>query len=845
MFEALLLRTRKESDLPTLGMVALSLGRLPLVSLQDISAARHALLSVAARAEGNPAALINATRALETIVRRTWRLLPPDSTLVARLRALAGSEAAAPEVRRHALGGLLTAQLADSVSLAQSFSSDDPQLRRLAATGLAHLVPGLERTRLAERALADTAPMVRLEAVRLWPRLAGPAACSRLVGAMEDPSAMVALLAIDLLGECPGNTLAIGTLQDAAAMSGNPSWHRASHALVSLARIAPEGARRLLAASAGQPAWQGRMYAARAAAELGEGSLLERLAKDPIANVREAALVGLLKVREHGADRWYRAALSALDYQTVITAANGLRGTGTPAPAVAALLGGLDRITAERKETSRDARVALLSRLRELGTSTISGRLLPYLADFDPAIADSAATILAALTGQVHRARPRRLPPPMVAPAAVKGFRDSTFRVTMASGGSFEVELLMAEAPLTVARIVRLVRRGYYNGLSFHRVVPNFVVQGGSPGANEYSGDGPFMRDELGPRSHERGTLGTSTRGRDTGDGQFFVNLVDNPRLDYDYTVWGRIVSGIETVDAIMEGDVIRRIELRSAGWTSLADTAALMTTVRVLAADSMEGRRAGSPGGARARRYLVQRLTALGLQPLGKDYEQSFALPDHAGTGVNLLALIPGNRFPDRYIVVSAHYDHVGILGGQIYNGADDNASGTAALLAIAGALRRAPIGHSVILALFDGEEAGLLGAKAFLAALPVPASAVALDVNLDMVSHSATGELWVAGTAYHPTLRPALEALRAHAPVRLRFGHDRRGVPGQQDWTNDSDHGPFHAAGIPFLYFGVEDHPDYHRPTDDPETITPVFFGRAVGTILAALRMVDELVP
>lgn len=271
------------------------------------------------------------------------------------------------------------------------------------------------------------------------------------------------------------------------------------------------------------------------------------------------------------------------------------------------------------------------------------------------------------------------------------------------------------------------------------------------------------------------------------------------------------------------------------------ADTAALMATVRVLAADSMEGRRIGTAGGARARAYLAQRLEALGLIPLVAGYRQSFPVRDSI-RGVNLLALIRGTRFPDRYIVLSAHYDHVGIKGGQIYNGADDNASGTAAVLAIAGSLKERPLEHSVVIALLDGEESGLLGAKAFLAANTLPLSALALDVNLDMVSHSYSGELWAAGAANSPALRPALDSVAAIAPVRLRFGHDRPGVAGQEDWTGSSDQGPFHAAGIPFIYFGVEDHKDYHKPTDDPETITVPFFGGAVATMLEAVRRLDR---
>jgi cyclophilin family peptidyl-prolyl cis-trans isomerase len=117
-------------------------------------------------------------------------------------------------------------------------------------------------------------------------------------------------------------------------------------------------------------------------------------------------------------------------------------------------------------------------------------------------------------------------------------------------------------APLTSVRFLRLARAGYYNGLTFHRIVPNFVVQGGSPGANEYDGDALYVRDEISRLSNRRGTVGLSTRGRDTGDAQFFFNLVDNPRLDFDYTVFGQ-VAPLEVMDRIVEGDTIASITFR------------------------------------------------------------------------------------------------------------------------------------------------------------------------------------------------------------------------------------------------------------------------------------------
>ncbi|OFW27716.1 MAG: hypothetical protein A3H97_10440 [Acidobacteria bacterium RIFCSPLOWO2_02_FULL_65_29] len=134
--------------------------------------------------------------------------------------------------------------------------------------------------------------------------------------------------------------------------------------------------------------------------------------------------------------------------------------------------------------------------------------------------------------------------------------------MTIARVGTFELALITAEAPATVLRFANLAESGYYNGLTFHRVAPNFVIQGGSPGANEYVGHPDYMRDELGLWPHVRGAVGISTRGRDTGDAQIFIDLVDNPRLDHQYTVFAQVLNGIEVIDRILEGDVIEKVEI-------------------------------------------------------------------------------------------------------------------------------------------------------------------------------------------------------------------------------------------------------------------------------------------
>jgi hypothetical protein len=279
-------------------------------------------------------------------------------------------------------------------------------------------------------------------------------------------------------------------------------------------------------------------------------------------------------------------------------------------------------------------------------------------------------------------------------------------------------------------------------------------------------------------------------------------------------------------------------------------DNEQLIADVRTLAHDSMEGRRPGTPGGERARTYLRARFEELGVVPVGHDgFEHPFDFTPRGGDsqlrGVNFVGMVRGTTHADRYIVVTAHYDHLGIRDGEIYNGADDNASGTGALLGLARYFAGAPPEHSIVFVAFDAEEMGLQGARAFVDAPPVPRQQILLNVNMDMISRNENDELYAVGTWHYPWLRPAIEAATADAPVTVRFGHDSPDLPPGDDWTLASDHGPFHQAGIPFIYFGVEDHPDYHQPTDTFENIDPDFYVRAVETIRRVLRSLDADMP
>jgi len=238
-------------------------------------------------------------------------------------------------------------------------------------------------------------------------------------------------------------------------------------------------------------------------------------------------------------------------------AARALSGTSA-ANAADALSTALRRLVAEGHDNSLDARTAISETLRGLGVSSDSATSRAQAPTGRPKV-DSPSTVRLKADPTYTREGPAD---GAMTAADLRRLASTRARVTIRDVGRFDLALLGAEAPASARRFVRLAESGYYNGLTFHRVVPNFVVQGGSPGANEYIGDATFMRDEVGTWPHVRGAVGISTRGRDTGDAQIFIDLVDNPRLDHEYTVFAQVLNGIDVVDQILEGDVIERIEI-------------------------------------------------------------------------------------------------------------------------------------------------------------------------------------------------------------------------------------------------------------------------------------------
>jgi len=577
--QALLKRLPDEDDAHARAAICEALGRMPLDQAADFHRVAALLLSaskVSLPARGpartvsdvmnaNRAAfrLQGALRGFESLIRLRGKIAQAGSDVVQRLREIA-ARGANPLHRRLAMLALNASPNGpDAETLAAAAADDDNQVRRLAAAST-----GASSDQLA-RAINDPSPMVRYEALRAWGRrfqkAEGCAPASRAIG---DVDGHTALLAIDLLGNCAGDASAVDALSRLLALTSwdgpdGQLWHRPAHALVSLAKIAPDRARPELSRAAKAEAWQARMYAAEAAFILAEAGTLTSLAADAHANVREAAVSGLSRTVKHRADAVYLAAVAADDNQLVMTAARALDGTPDPGAALPGLLAALARFTATDSDTARDPRLALLERIRQLGGQAQAGALKPYLSDRDPRVAELAASTLKEWTGAPHQASPA--PPRAEAvpdEAELARLDGAALRVHLKGLGVFEAVLLVGEAPLSCARVARLAQAGYYNGLTFHRVVPNFLIQGGSPGANEFVGHDRYMRDEVGRVSHHRGAIGISTRGRDTGDAQFYVDTVDVPRLDHEYTVFALVLRGMEVVDAVLEGAVIDKVEV-------------------------------------------------------------------------------------------------------------------------------------------------------------------------------------------------------------------------------------------------------------------------------------------
>ena len=254
------------------------------------------------------------------------------------------------------------------------------------------------------------------------------------------------------------------------------------------------------------------------------------------------------------------------------------------------------------------------------------------------------------------------------------------------------------------------------------------------------------------------------------------------------------------------------------------------------LSDDAMLGRQAGTEGAELAKTYLLDRLTMIEGAIVS---EEAFTFGEENRSATNIIADFDANE-AGPLLVVTAHYDHLGRGTGDIYNGADDNASGVGAAISIAEHFVQNPPSNDVRIVLLDAEERGLAGARHHVDADATYTQRPVLNLNLDMVSQNADGEIFASGTSHNPKIRPLIEALNT-PDVTIRFGHDTPDL-GPNDWTLMSDHAAFHEASHPYVYFGVEDHANYHKPSDELETISPKQYAAFVDALVQVAETLDN---
>lgn len=459
----------------------------------------------------------------------------------------------------------LAAYATDPDALVRSFAvrALTAALADSAGVGQARALP------LVLAATRDADHAVSVSAVRTLGTYATPEAIAELQRLLTGPDAYLAITAAESLGRlaarAPGSAPA---LRAVALNTGAPVALRTA-AIAALAEVAPAQTREVAAILAREPAWRIRGAAARAYAEIGDREAAAALSRDPEGRVGSAAIEAAVSAAGDSAVAPIRDLLiEALGARDVIQRTNALTGlTQLADPSTLPLL--LDAYDRARADSMNDAALAALDALGALAKTSpaVANSFFarfPRSGDYlvrqraATAFGDSAAARAWGQPLPVEGRQPAeyaRLVAAYVTPDARPRARIVTNR------GTIEVELFGEEAPGTVENFLSLARTGYFNGQEWPRVVPNFVIQGGDPRGDTSGGPGYAIRDEINRQLYGTGTLGMALSGPDTGGSQWFITHSPQPHLDGTYTVFGRVVSGMEVVNQVLPGDRILRIE--------------------------------------------------------------------------------------------------------------------------------------------------------------------------------------------------------------------------------------------------------------------------------------------
>ncbi len=447
-------------------------------------------------------------------------------------------------------------------------ASDDPFSRALAARGLGALKD--------PTAVEVVAPLVRdrnegvvVSALRALGTLGDTRGVPAVASALDSPSTAVQREALRALTLLPGDRALRPRL---VPLVGHPEpWIRAA-ALGALARSDRDDFGLVLSGLDPDPVWWVRGALATALGDLGDEAsvnILFGMLKDEDARVLPAVLEALRKARGADSVDTLKRSLEHPDFAVRAAAAEGLvaqkAGGLTPALVAAYQRG--------RGDADLDARMAAAAGLA--GQKDAPAReALREAARSDPArvVRERASRALAGL-GDTSPPDPGREPGrpdldyrlaqlPYDPVSGVALFSPRAFVHT--KHGKIEILLDVIETPITTGSFVDLARRGFYDGLTFHRVEPFFVVQGGCPRGDGSGGPGYTLRSEVSGRPYGRGAVGLALSGKDTGGSQFFITLSPQPHLDGSYPLFGTVVAGMEVAEKIRPGDVIERVEIWS-----------------------------------------------------------------------------------------------------------------------------------------------------------------------------------------------------------------------------------------------------------------------------------------
>jgi cyclophilin family peptidyl-prolyl cis-trans isomerase/HEAT repeat protein len=399
------------------------------------------------------------------------------------------------------------------------------------------------------------------QAVRALGQIADPAATEALVALarQRELDDNVRLETITALGQIGGRA-ASETIVDHVASPWPPLRAAAFRAL---ANVDPESFFTVLSGLDNDPHWSVRAEQASLFATLDPARALPAIRlrwADPDPRVRAAALPALAAVKAPDLAAQVSAALEA-ESEPLRTAAIGVLSREKLPDAAALLRAAYAR---GKKDSGFDARAAALEALAGLGAEAARATLADALGDREWAVRVKAAELLRRLdpAADVSAARPApvALPREAYGDASLVSPAFSPQAYVETSLGRVQIELDVINAPLTTRNFIALARRGYFNGVALHRVVPNFVVQGGDPGGDGEGGPGYAIRDELSEVPYLRGTVGMALSWADTGGSQFFVTHGPQPHLDGRYAVFGRVVDGLDVVDRLRRWDVIERV---------------------------------------------------------------------------------------------------------------------------------------------------------------------------------------------------------------------------------------------------------------------------------------------